>query len=147
MRGKRFCAAALVALLGGLLPGCLWDFTGEDTGQICAISVGGDEHCVSSSDDPAVAWDAAAADGSLPIQMWAKWPEETTIDDLVRSRDKLHRWFDDINKAGAYVRGTKGSAESYRASLDGRLGQLLREVKAHQAALLAEKPVDAVGDF
>jgi hypothetical protein len=70
-----------------------------------------------------------------------------TLDELVESRDHLKAWFADIDKVLSYVRDTKQSAESYKASLDGNLGALLKQAKDRQAELLAEKPVDAIGGF
>jgi len=75
MRGKRFCAAATVAVMVIVLPGCLWSFDGEEHGRTCASPKEGGEYCVPSTYDPAGAWDEAKVHGSLPIQMWAEWPE------------------------------------------------------------------------
>ncbi|UQA61932.1 hypothetical protein [Polyangium aurulentum] len=45
------------------------------------------------------------------------------------------------------MRHNARSAESYRASMAGRLGALLREANERQKELLARKPVDAVGNL
>jgi hypothetical protein len=94
-----------------------------------------------------VAWEGVEDKGPLPIQMWAEWPEDMTLDELVASRDNLDLWFADIDKVLTYVRVGEKSAESYQASMAGILGALLAEAKARQIELLEETPVDADGNF
>lgn len=140
-------SAAVAALVFGVLaPGCARPAS-DSRGRFCAAPDGGDAFCVPSAEGPAAAWRKAEARGHLPIQMWAEWPSDVTLDALVASGDALNTWFGDIDKVVAYVRDTKKNAESYKASLAGNLGALLRQAKDRQAALLAEKPVDAIGSF
>jgi len=70
-----------------------------------------------------------------------------SLDELVASEDNLNAWFADIDAAVAYVRDTQRSAESYKASMAGKLGALLKQAKDRQAEIAAQKPVDAVGNF
>jgi molecular chaperone GrpE (heat shock protein) len=147
MRGNGFCVVAFAATaMGIVLPGCLWS-EDESIGRICASPAQGGEYCVPATWDPASVWADAEKNGSLPIQMWAEWPKETTLDELVKDPDKLHRWFADIDKVTKYVRDTQGSAESYRASLDGRQRDLLKQVTNHRMSMLPENSVDAIGGF
>jgi hypothetical protein len=146
--GKTLAAAIIAAVVGGFVPGCfLFPDPDPTVGRFCASPSEGGEYCVPSTRDPAGAWGDAVAHGSLPIQMWAEPAGDVSLDDLVKSRDRLGRWFDDIDKVVSYVRDTQANAESYRASMNGRLGQLLREAKNRQASLLAEMPADPHGDF
>ena len=137
-----------VALLGAFLPGCVepppataWD------GFYCAETVEGVEFCVLSKEGPAAAWNKAAANGSLPIQLWADTPTSMTLDELVERGDHLRAWFSNIDTALAYVRDTKRNAESYKASLGGELAARLTQAKDRQAELVAAMPVDAIGRF
>jgi hypothetical protein len=145
-RPDLFAAALLVAAAGTSVPGCSFP-DAQSLGRFCASPAEGGEFCVSSFDDPSSAWTKAAEHGSLPIQMWAEYPQAITLDHLVKSRDDLDRWFADVDRVVTYVRDTQGSAESYKASMEGKLGGLLREAKDRQAELLAQKPVDAAGHF
>jgi hypothetical protein len=79
--------------------------------------------------------------------MWAERPAEMTLDELVKSDLNLKRWFEQVDKVIKYVRDTRRNAESYKVTMEGRLGVLLKEAKDRQSALLSEKPVDAVGNF
>jgi hypothetical protein len=146
--GKTLAAALIAAAVGGFVSGCFL-FPGEDPtlARLCASPSEGGEYCVSSDRGPGSAWESAKANGSLPIQMWAERPEAVTLDDLVRSRSKLDAWFADIDRVVFYLRETAQSAESYQASMDGRLGALLREANRRQRELMAERPVDAIGHF
>ncbi|WP_170229206.1 hypothetical protein [Polyangium fumosum] len=147
-RGDFLVAALVVAAPGVVLPGCLGSF-GEDEGQgrICAAPVEGGEFCVSSGEGPAGAWSRAAARGALPIQMWAERPEGMTLDALVTSPGDMERWLGDIDRALGYVRGEQRSAESYKASMEGRLRSLLGSARIRQKELLEQEPIDAVGGF
>ncbi len=78
--------------------------------------------------------------------MWAKRPSEVTLDQLVQSQDKLVDWFGDIDTASSYVRDTKQSAESYRASMAGPIVTLLNQAVNRQEQILADRP-DPIGRF
>jgi hypothetical protein len=149
---KRRILLAAALLLGAVVPGCnLWTPPGParlpaSLGAFCAAPAGSSTGvCVSTQDGPQRAWDAAAAKGGPPIQMWAVWPSAVSLDDLVQQEDKLARWFQDVDTVLAFVRG-KG-AESYKASLGGTQAALLQAVQAKQAQLLAQPQVDPAGDF
>ncbi|MDC0744030.1 hypothetical protein [Polyangium mundeleinium] len=145
MKSKPFIRAALLAATGAL-SSC---FLGDEPslGRFCASPSEGGAYCVSTKRGPSSAWAEAKAHGTLPIQMWAEWPEDVTLDELVRSRSKLHAWSAEIDEVLFYLRVNAGSAESYRASMDGRLGELLRQAKRRQRQILSEEPVDAIGNF
>ena len=147
MNQIKILSSALAALaLGIFSPGCA-PAPNEALGRLCALSAVGSRHCVRSNLGPAAAWQQAMADGGLPIQMWAERPDTVTLDQLVESKDKLHAWYADIDTVLTYVRDTKRSAESYRASMAGVLGDRLKQANQRQAELLAQEPVDAIGDF
>ncbi|MDC3960052.1 hypothetical protein [Polyangium jinanense] len=145
MKSKPFFRAALLAATGAL-SSC---FPGDDPslGQFCASPSEGGEYCTSTKRGPSSAWAEAKAHGTLPIQMWAEWPEDVTREEVIRSRSKLDAWFADIDEVLFYLRVNAQSAESYRASMDGRLGDLLRQAKSRQRQILSEEPVDAIGNF
>jgi hypothetical protein len=142
---KVLCTALAVAALGASTPGC-WQPPLYPLGSFCAAPAAGGEHCVSADQGPAAAWDQAAQAGPLPIQVWAKWPSEVTVDQLVASQDKLAPWFRDIDTASFYVRDTQRSAESYHASMAGPIVELLNEAVDRQGEILADRP-DPLGSF
>ncbi|HZF51380.1 MAG TPA: hypothetical protein VE093_22140, partial [Polyangiaceae bacterium] len=125
--GNGLSAALVVAAAGTLVPGCL---SSGDTyvpfGRICAVAGGGVEVCVPAEEGPASAWSEAMATGSLPVAMWVEPSGGMTLDDVVRSVDNLDRWFATIDKVLAYVRDTERSAESYKVTMEGKLGAWLR---------------------
>ncbi|WP_437481681.1 hypothetical protein WME75_38810 [Sorangium sp. So ce1014] len=127
-----------ITVIAGMLGAFAHEYTvapayAESLGSFCAAPVQGEEHCVSSDRSPADAWNRAAADGELPIAMWAKWPSGLTVDDIAKSPARLRAWLADTDKVLAYVRDTQRNAESYKASL-ARVAVLHAEVKARQAA-------------
>jgi hypothetical protein len=140
-------AALAVLLVGALAPGCIGSSEDDSLGRICASPAEGGEYCVSADRSPESAWSEAKAHGSLPIEMWAEWPKAVTLDELVASPEKLGAWFTDMNQVIDHLRLNAQSAESYRASMAGRLGALLRQANDRQKELLAQKPVDAVGNL
>jgi hypothetical protein len=146
--GNGFCAALVVAAAGTFVPGCL---SSGDTyvpfGRICAVAGGGEEVCVPAEEGPASAWSEAMETGSLPVAMWVEPSGGMTLEDVVRSGDNLGRWFATIDKVIAYVRDTKGNAESYKVTMEGKLGAWLREARDRQKELLAKTPADAAGNF
>jgi hypothetical protein len=79
--------------------------------------------------------------------MWAEPLPGVTIDEVVTSQDRLRDWFTNIDTVLTYVRDTQKNAESYKASLEGNLGILLKQSADRQAELLAQKPVDPVAGF
>lgn len=143
---KNLSTALAVLALGALAPGCSPQ-PDETLGILCAAAGNGEVHCVSSNQGPAAAWRQAAPHGELPVQMWAKWPKDVTLEELVGSPTKLKAWFADTNKAHGYVRDTKKNAESYLASLGGPGGMQLDEAILRQRQILTRTPVDAIGDF
>jgi hypothetical protein len=143
--GNGYAAALVVAVAGTFVPGCEGDK--EAFGRICAAPFGGGTSCVPAKEGPASAWQEAEAQGELPIEMWVEPPEEMTLDELVTSGENLNRWFATIDKVIEYLRDTEGSAESYKWSMEARLGLWLKSAKKRQQELLAEKPVDAAGSF
>ncbi|KYF60526.1 hypothetical protein [Sorangium cellulosum] len=127
-----------ITAIAGMLGAFAYEYTvapahADSLGSFCAAPVQGEEHCVSSDRSPADAWNRAAANGELPIAMWAKWPSGMTADELVESPARLKAWFADTEKALSYVRDTQRNAASYKASL-ARVAALVAEVKARQAA-------------
>jgi len=140
-------AALAVLLFGALAPGCIFSSEDDSLGRFCASPAEGGEYCVSAERSPESAWNEAKAHGSEPIQMWAEWPKAVTLDELVASREKLAAWLGDIDEVLFDLRHNARSAESYRASMAGRLGALLREANERQQELLTRKPVDAVGNL
>ena len=107
------------------------------TGKICASPAQGGVYCVPANQDPAGAWDQAISRGSLPIQMWAPRPDAIPLEALVADAAELNVWLEDMDKALRYVHDVKKNAESYRASLAGNAGQLLRETVELQKRLIA----------
>ncbi|WP_159397864.1 hypothetical protein [Sorangium cellulosum] len=143
-RRKVMVVAALAALaLGALGSGCLWKRGDHTLGSFCAAAVGGEEHCVGENLGPGNAWSKAEKDGSLPIEMWATWPGDKTLDDVVARTHRLDQWFGHLDEAIEYVRDDARNAESLRATLSGKLASLLDEATDRQRALLAQTPVDA----
>ena len=143
---KVLSTALAVLALGACAPGCSPQPADETLGSLCAAAEDGQAHCVSSNQGPAAAWMQAAPHGELPVQMWARRPKDVTLDQLVESPTKLNAWFLDTDTAHAYVRDMK-NAESYLVSMGGIGGTLLDDAISRQRALLAQRPVDAVGDF
>jgi hypothetical protein len=122
--GNGFAAALVVAAVGTIAPGCEGDT--EAFGRICAAPFGGGTACVPAEKGPATAWQQAEAEGEPPIEMWVERPEEMTLDDLVKSEQNLTRWFATVDEVIEYVRDTQRNAESYKLTLEGRLGMSLR---------------------
>ncbi|MRG95327.1 hypothetical protein [Polyangium spumosum] len=147
-RGDFFVAALVVAAPGVVLPGCAWwSGENEERGRMCAAPVEGSEYCVSSGDGPGRAWLQAAANGSRPIEMWAEPPEGMTLDTLTSSPAEMEKWLGDIDETLGYVREMQRCAESYRASMAGRVRERLVSARIGQNQFLEQTPVDAVGLF
>jgi len=130
-----------VGALGVFVPGC---FGGNDEseGKICASPVEDGTYCVPSSSGPAGAWNDAKAMGSEPIQMWAVWPDNIELKDVVANPYQLDAWLDDVRTLMDYLRVTQGNAESYHASLAGKLGDDLRRAREVQNGIIDGKTVD-----
>ncbi|WP_437599435.1 hypothetical protein WMF28_42085 [Sorangium sp. So ce590] len=96
---------------------------------------------------PGAAWTQAEKDGALPIEVWATWPTNKTLEEIVASSYSLGVWFRHVDEAIDYVRDDAKNAESLRATLAGKLASLLDEATDRQRALLAQAPVDATGSF
>jgi hypothetical protein len=143
---RTFATGILFVLgLGSLIPGagCLWSGDDDDIGRICASPIEGGNHCVDSSFGPSPAWNDAMANGSEPIEMWAVWPEKYELRDVVSSPALLDAWLDDGQAILEFVRVTKGSAESYRATMNGKMADDLRRARQMQGGLVRE-PIDPV---
>ena len=145
MRYKRFTwSMVFVGALGMGVPGCFGS-NDENEGKICASPAEGGTYCVSASHGPSGAWNDAKAMGKEPIQMWAEWPEAVELKDVVASPYQLDAWLDDVRTVMDYVRVTQGNAESYYASLSGRLGNDLRRAREMQQGIIDGKSVDPDG--
>ncbi|WP_434044736.1 MULTISPECIES: hypothetical protein [Sorangium] len=148
-RRRRQRAAVVVAALalGAMATGCLWEREEHAPGRFCAQSnTSVVEHCVDASEGPGSAWSKAEADGELPIQMWAL-PPFSVSDVFVANEAELMAWFDNLDRAVAYVRDEKKHAESLRATLHGELLGLLLTYRRHQQEILQEEPVRAADNF
>ncbi|WP_237244441.1 MULTISPECIES: hypothetical protein [Sorangium] len=139
--------AVATLAFGAVGAGCLWEREDHTFGSFCAAAEGGEEHCVGENLGPGAAWSQAERDGALPIEVWATWPNNKTLDDIVASSYSLDVWFGHIDEAIEYVRDDARNAESLRATLAGKLESLLDEATDRQKALLAQAPVDAAGNF
>ncbi|WP_148314400.1 hypothetical protein [Sorangium cellulosum] len=148
-RRKAILVAAVAAVaLGAAGSGCLWGREEHAPGRFCAQSnTSVIEHCVDASEGPSTAWREAEGDGELPIQMWAVEPSGAMLDDLAADAAALRAWFDNIDRAVAYVRDEQKNAESLRATLHGRLLGLLLKSRQRQEAILEEEPVRAADNF
>ncbi|WP_438019294.1 hypothetical protein WMF18_09575 [Sorangium sp. So ce315] len=141
--------AAVAALaLGATAAGCLWPHEDYAPGMFCAkANTGGVEHCVDASEGPGSAWSKAEEDGELPIQVWAVEPNRFRFGDVAESEAKLRAWFDNVDRAVAYVRDEEKHAESLRATLSGELLRLLLLVRRGQEASLEKEPARAAENF
>ncbi|WP_437569031.1 hypothetical protein [Sorangium sp. So ce542] len=148
-RRKAILVAAVASVaLGAAGSACLWGREEHAPGRFCAQSnTSVVEHCVDASEGPGTAWREAEADGELPIQMWAVEPSGAMLDDLAANAAALRAWFDNIDRAVAYVRDEQKNAESLRATLHGRLLGLLLKSGQRQQAILEEEPVRAADNF
>jgi hypothetical protein len=143
---RAFATGILFVLgLGSLIPGagCLWSGDDDDIGQFCASPAEGGKYCVSASSGPSAAWNDAMAHGTEPIKMWALWTEKYELRDVVSSPPLIKAWLDDGQAILEYVRVTKGSAESYRATMNGKMADDLRRARQLQGGLVTE-PIDPV---
>jgi hypothetical protein len=133
--------------LGVAAPGCQLYRPDPSRGNVCAARTDGQAQgvCVPADQGPAAAWNQAVGDGRGPVQMWATWPNNLTLDSLVRDRNALGAWLSDANAVLSFT--STQNAESYRATLGGKLADLLNQVRDRQAQLLAQPGVDAIGHF
>jgi hypothetical protein len=132
-----------VGALGMGVPGCFLFGSDNHEGRICASPVEGKTYCVASSSGSSGAWNKAAAAGTEPIQMWAVWPDNVELNDVVTSPNLLNAWLDDVRTVMDYLRVTQGNAESYHASLSGNLGDRLRQARRVQNEIIHDKSVDS----
>ena len=142
--GVKSIAFMIAMALGMGVPGCFL-FGNKDEkseGRICASPVEGGNHCVSASSGPSEAWNNAALAGTEPIQMWAEWPENVDMGEVVASPFLLNEWLGDVQTVVDYLRITQRNAESYHASLSGKLGNDIREVSRAQNKIIHDKYVD-----
>lgn len=142
-KNRRSVAAAFVAAGGFFVSGCCALGPEDDinVGRYCASPVEGGQFCVSTEEGPAAAWNQAKANGTEPIQMWAVWPENLELDEVVAFPHQLKAWLDDVRIVLDYVRVTKNNAESYQASLSGKLRDDLLRARSLQSAIINEKSV------
>ena len=135
-----------VGALGVIVPGSgCFGGNDEEEGQICASPVEGGTYCVRASSGPSGAWNDAKAAGTEPIQMWAGWPDNVELKEVVTNPYELEAWLDDVRTVMDYLRVTQGNAESYYASLSGKLGDDLRRAREVQQAVIDGKSVDPDG--
>ncbi|WP_437754048.1 hypothetical protein [Sorangium sp. So ce1389] len=147
-RERATLVAAVAALgLGAMESGCLWERGDDSLGSFCAAPSGGEEHCVGANLGPGSAWSKAEKDGALPIEMWATWPSDVTLDELVASTYWLDVWRGHLEEAVDYVRDDAKNAESLRPTLAGKLRSLLSEVRHHQTEILEGEPVRPADRF
>ena len=144
MTRNRRLTAAFVAVMGSFVSGCCaLGGPDENEGRFCAAPVEGNgRYCVPVSDGPDGAWENAKAAGTEPIQMWAEWPDNLELRELVAHPNLLQSWLDDARTALDYVRVTQGNAESYRASLDGKQQDLFIQASVVQSEIMREKSAD-----
>jgi hypothetical protein len=136
-RTSAWGAVGLVIVMGMAVPGCVGN--DEEEGRICASPVEGGEYCVSTSTGPAVAWAKAEANGTEPIQMWAVWPKNVALHEVVSSPARMAAWLDDIQTVMDYLRLTRGNAESYHASMSGKLIEHLADALFMYSHIINEK--------
>lgn len=143
-RNRSFVIAAFVAVWGNFVSGCCaMGEPDKQEGRFCAAPVEGNgRYCVPVSDGPARAWNDAKAAGNEPIQMWAEWPDNLELRELVANPNLLQSWLDDSRTALDYVRVMQGYAESYRASLDGKQQDLFIQASVVQSEIMREKSTD-----
>ncbi len=136
--------AAFVAVWGCFVSGCcVMGGPDEHEGRFCASPVEGNgRSCVPVSDGPDGAWENAKAAGNEPIQMWAEWPDNIELGEIVSNPNLLQSWLDDARTVLDYVRITQGYAESYRASLDGKQQDLFIQASVVQSEIIPEKSKD-----
>ena len=141
---NRRLTAALVAVWETFVSGCCaMGGPDEQEGRFCASPVEGNgRYCVPVSDGPAGAWENAKGAGNEPIKMWAEWPDNLELRELVANPNLLQVWLDDARTALDYVRITQGNAESYRASLDGKQQDLFIQASVVLSDFMREKSTD-----
>ncbi|WP_437732200.1 hypothetical protein [Sorangium sp. So ce1335] len=140
-------AAAAALALVATATGCSWPREDHAPGMFCAqANTSVVERCVDASEGPGSAWSKAEEDGELPISMWAR-PPFSVSDAFVASEADLSAWFDNLDRAVAYVRDEEKHAESLRATLHGELLGLLLTYRRRQEEILQEEPVRAADNF
>ena len=110
--------------------------------QFCAQGVGKSDAqiCVADTQAPSVVWaQAIAKKHTLPIQMWVPYPDPN-LDAFVANKQEMDAWFADIKKLTSFI--STGNAESYDASLKGKLGDLVKQAKTRQDQLIASPPAN-----
>ena len=136
----------LVMATGMALPGSgcfLFGDEEQEAWEICASSIDGDAHCVAGSDGPNDAWKKVVANGGTePIQMWVARTDRAEFDEWVSYPGTVDAYLDYTREILDYVRVTQGNAESYRATLAGRLGQDLMDARRAQEKIIADKVLD-----
>ncbi|WP_437804923.1 hypothetical protein [Sorangium sp. So ce1078] len=148
-RAAVLVAAAAALTLGAGSPGCLWERSDDALGSFCAAPAGadGEEYCVGANLSPGAAWSQAEVHGDLPIEMWTELPRDVAMSELAGSEDTLTIWLGNVDKVVSYVRDEKRNAESYGATLAGKLRFLLEYAESQQISLLQEEPIRAADRF
>ena len=148
MKNRQFIRSIVfVGAFGIAAPGsgCSWFDTHENEGRICGSPMEGGDYCMPANSGALAAWNDAMAHGSEPIQMWAEWPETVGVTQLVVNPQLLNAWLDDVQTVLDYLRITRGNAESYHASLSGKLGDRLHQALLVQERIMGAKVVNPSG--
>jgi hypothetical protein len=125
-------------------PGC-FGFGGKEIHywEICASSVDGKAYCVPEGSGPGAAWaDVKAHNGAEPIEMWVVRADDEDFDEWVARPGSLDAYLDTVQEVLDHVRVTQKNAESYQATMAGRLGRDLFLARMAQEKLIAERAVD-----
>lgn len=108
----------------------------EVPSEICAqgSATGDAPICVSHTNAFNVWSNAIALKKTLPIQMWVTYPDDN-LDSFVANKAEIDAWFLDVKNVLDFL--SAGNAESYAASMKGKLGDLVTNAKKRQDQLLA----------
>ncbi|MBK9262858.1 MAG: hypothetical protein IPM54_24025 [Polyangiaceae bacterium] len=143
-RTNTWGALGLVVAMGMAVPGCfLFGANDEEVRwEVCASPIESRTHCVSASSGPGAAWERAAANGAEPIEMWVERADGTPLDEWVSSPMMVDAYINVVEEVLDYLRVTQRNAESYHASLAGKLGRDLERARRLQEKIIADTSVD-----
>jgi hypothetical protein len=108
----------------------------------CARGAGTNDEpfCVPEAKGPSAAYEGARAAGAvLPVQMWVPYPD-SNLDAFVGNADELKAWIADVKTLTKFLNDSH--AESYGASLEGNLGDLMKRAKDRQEQILQPRYAD-----